>query len=184
MKFDSSTASVAFVVAVLALAVYAAYAGGEGLRPAEEFDEAEVERIVFELVNEERVERGLRPLERNQALDDAAGAHSEDMAEQDYVGHGGVDGSAPLDRYGEHCDGNVGENVANAWHDRNVVYGDDEEVLHLDTEREVAEHLLRKWNESERHRDTMYSDLWSSTGVGVTVGEGNELYAAQAFCSG
>ncbi len=183
MRFDSTTASVAFVAAVLALAAYAAYAGGDGLRPGDRLDTEEVERLVVEIANEEREERGLQPLEHDGGLREAAHLHAEDMAERDYVGHEGSDGSRPLDRYGEACDGTVGENAANTWHDRNIVYGDAEEVMHLDTEREVAEHLVRKWRESEGHRDTLYSELWRSTGVGVSVGEGNELYAAQAFCS-
>lgn len=184
MDLDSTTASVAFVAAVLALAAYAAYAGGDGLRPEDELDAEEVERLVVEIANEERVERGLSPLDHDEELREAAHLHAEDMAERDYVGHDGSNGSRPVDRYGDLCDGSVGENAANTWHDRNIVYGEDEEVMHLDTEREVARHLVRKWMESEGHRDTLFSGLWSSTGVGVSVGEGKELYAAQAFCSG
>lgn len=183
MQVDSAAASAAFVVTVFALAAYAAFAGGDGLTAGDGVDVDDVEALVVDVANEERVERGLEPLEHDPALSDAAARHAGYMAANDHVGHEGSDGSRPLDRYGDVCSGSVGENVANTWHSRNILYGDDE-MMHLASERDVAEHLVRKWMDSERHRETLTAEHWRSVGVAVAEAEGNEVYAAQAFCSG
>ncbi len=57
------------------------------------------------LINRARVDRGVLPLARNAALDQAATAHSKDMVEHNYLDHTGADGSEPqqrADRAGYH----------------------------------------------------------------------------------
>lgn len=69
---------------------------------------------MLELVNQQRSEVGLEPLTLNSQLTDAAQTHSQDMADHDFVGHDGSDGSSPFDRMqqaGYHFS-TAGENVA------------------------------------------------------------------------
>ncbi len=53
---------------------------------------------VIELINQFRVEEGLRPLIVDPRLNSAAQRHSDDMATHDFFGHMGTDGSDPWRR--------------------------------------------------------------------------------------
>jgi len=152
----------------------------------EPLDTEEVERIVVEETNEVRAENGLTRLETNGSLREPARSHSSDMAHNSYVGHEGPEGEPPFERYDD-CtvEGYAGENVASAWYDKNFVYEEAEvPTVHLSSEREVAEHLVRAWTDSEVHRETLLGENWESIGVGVVVTEDDEVLATQAFCSG
>jgi uncharacterized protein YkwD len=174
----------AFLLLVLVVAVgYTAVA-----EPIEDepLDTEEVERIVVEETNEIRAERGLKRLETDGSLRSGARSHSFDMARHGYVGHEANDGELPFERYGECSDGGyAGENVASAWYGKNFVY-DEAEVptLHLSSEREVAEHLVRAWMDSEGHRETLLNEDWEEIGVGIAVTEEDKVLATQTFCSG
>ncbi|MDZ7689413.1 MAG: CAP domain-containing protein [Halobacteriales archaeon] len=174
----------AFLLLVLfAVVGYTAVAGPVTDDP---LDTDEVERLVAEETNELRAENGVSSVETDVSLKSAARAHSSDMARHGYVGHESDDGELPFERY-ELCsaEGYAGENVASAWYGKNFVY-DEAEVptLHLSSEREVAEHLVRAWNDSEGHRRTLLNEDWESIGVGVAVTEDDKVLATQAFCSG
>jgi len=56
-------------------------------------DQEAFEQRVLELTNRVRREAGLPPLKLNDTLRDTARAHAQDMAENDFVGHDGSDGS-------------------------------------------------------------------------------------------
>ena len=53
---------------------------------------------VIRLVNQERTDRGIPPLKRNDALDTAAYGHSQDMGDNDFMSHTGSDGSTFVTR--------------------------------------------------------------------------------------
>jgi len=153
----------------------------------ESLDTGTVEELVIEETNAERVERGIEPVEKNTSLVRPARNHAETMARHGFVGHEAPDGEQTYQRY-EDCTDNggfFGENVANTWYDRNIVYEEaSPSVLHLSDEREVAEHLVRKWMDSKGHRETLLRKDWKDVGVGISVGEKNEVFATQVFCSG
>lgn len=153
----------------------------------ESLDTERVEELVVEETNAERIDRGIQPLEENTSLRRPARNHSDTMARHGFVGHEAPDGEQTYQRYEDCTDkgGFFGENVANTWYDRNIVYEEaSPSVLHLSDEREVAEHLVRKWMDSEGHRETLLRGSWEDIGVGVSVGDKNEVFATQAFCSG
>ncbi len=184
---DEFVPGVTAAVLLLALVGFVGYVALTGPVLDESLDTAEVERLVVEETNEVREEHGAPHVGMNASLREAARDHAADMSRHGYVGHDTPDGEAPVSRYGWCADGGgyFGENVANTWHDRNIVYDEaDVPTLHLSDEREVAEHLVRKWMDSEGHRDTLLNDAWSRIGVGVAVGDDNEVFATQAFCSG
>ena len=171
---------------LVALVVFVGYTAVAGPVDEGSLDTEEVERIVVEETNELRAQNDLRRVETNASLRSTARAHSSDMARHGYVGHESNDGELTFERYDTcNVDGYAGENVASAWYDTNFVY-DEAEVptVHLSSEREVAEHLVRAWNDSEGHRETFLNDDWEKTGVGVAVTEDGKVLATQAFCSG
>lgn len=60
--------------------------------PAQASNPDEIRRVI-ELINQERVRYGVRPLQHDPRLDVASDRHSDDEAEHDFVGHDGTDGS-------------------------------------------------------------------------------------------
>lgn len=60
-------------------------------------DKSEAYKVV-ELINKERIRRGLHPLAVNTQLSRAAQKHKENMAVQDFFDHTGLDGSSPTTR--------------------------------------------------------------------------------------
>lgn len=183
-EFVPGTTTVVLLVALAGVVGYVAVTGPGSLGDGG-LNTSEVERIVVQETNKLRAENGLPPVETNASLSEAARSHASRMARGEFVAHKTPD-SIPYDRYGWCADdgGYFGENVANTWYDRNIVYDEgDVPTLHLSTEREVAKHLVRKWNDSNGHRRTMLNGNWTMMGIGVAVGEQNEVFATQAFCS-
>jgi len=64
-------------------------------------EQAEFEERVVYLTNLARRQVGLPPLKENPRLGIAARGHSQDMADHDYFGHTGSDGSTLADRLNE-----------------------------------------------------------------------------------
>lgn len=58
----------------------------------------ESERIMLELLNKERVKRGLKPLALDTKIREVARAHSKDMFENGYFAHDNLKGESPFDR--------------------------------------------------------------------------------------
>src|SRR6056297_1229223 len=100
---------------VLALVVFVAVAGAHFLSSTDvatakensRLDENRTAHIVHELVNEERAERGLTPLDYDQQLAAIASDHSATMAEQGTVTHSRPDGGAAPGQ----CNGTQAENA-------------------------------------------------------------------------
>lgn len=137
--------------------------GDEGL------DRAEVERHVHDLVNQERQERGLEPLEHDDELREIARGHSEDMAERDYFSHESPEGDRVGDRYeqaGYDDWTTAGENIAYRTVD--------------DSEREIAEGLVDQWVGSDGHRAAILSESYDRQGIGVEI-SGDRAYATENF---
>lgn len=72
------------------------------------------EQKMLELINEERVSRGLKALVMDEKLRQAARAHSKDMFQRGYFSHTNLEGKSPFDRMREADIGFLvaGENLA------------------------------------------------------------------------
>lgn len=86
---------------------------GGGVRPRPECPGGFLQDLV-DLMNEERAQEGLDPLDVDLRLVEMAQAHSEDMAATATLSHTGSDGSTPADRAvaAGFPYSNLGENVA------------------------------------------------------------------------
>lgn len=105
---------------------------------------------LLNLINQERNSHGITGLSYHKALDQAAQAHAEDMAKNNYFSHTGKDGSTPADRairagYGSSW---VGENIAKGTTNPNSIFN--------------------MWMGSAGHRQNMLNPAWKSTGIGVS----------------
>lgn len=122
-----------------------------GFHPENLTIDEDSERKMLELLNNERLSRGLRPLEVDAQIREVARAHSRDMFERDYFAHENPDGKSPFDRMKE---GGIefltaGENLA------------------LAPDVELAHDGLMN---SEGHRENILYPYFKRIGIGVIDG--------------
>jgi len=145
-------------------------------------DEPTVEQEIHEEINDERVDEGLDPLQRDADLRRVARNHSADMVRQEYVGHESPDGVTPADRLSAAGCSAGGENVAQSWVDEPVNV--DGKTIVAENETELAAHLVERWMDSPGHRENILRESFAESGVGVVVTDDNRVYATQKFCVG
>jgi hypothetical protein len=138
---------------------------GDGL------DASAVETHVEDLSDAEREAASVGTTTHDADLAAVARAHSRDMRARDYVNHTNPDGQDPQDRAaaaGIEC--RVGENI----------YQTPRGSL-ADSERALADHVVRSWLDSPGHRRTLLVEGYTRQGVGVAVGD-DGVYVTQLFC--
>ncbi len=103
---------------------------------------------VLALVNNQRQQAGLKPVRLNSSLSAAAQSHSEDMALNDFFGHGGSSGSKVDDRVlaAGYNYALVGENIAAGF--------------------STPESVVQAWMESPSHRQNILHPLLKEMGIG------------------
>jgi uncharacterized protein YkwD len=103
---------------------------------------------LLSLINEFRQQANLSPFELSTILSGAAQAHAEDMVQNSYFDHVGLDGSSPADRAQRagYPSGFVGENIAAG--------------------NELPEAVFEQWINSPGHRDNMLNENYTEVGVG------------------
>jgi uncharacterized protein YkwD len=106
------------------------------------------EKLVFSLINQERVKAGLAPLELDERLTQAARKHTQLMIGNDSLSHQ-LDGEPSLQlRLG----------------DENVRYDHDGENIALDSDIATAHVMLMQ---SPHHRDNILSPQFNAVGIGI-----------------
>ncbi len=154
---------------------------------------ADVEAKIHELVNQERVQRGLRPLAYNARLAAVARGHSDNMAEQGFFNHVNKRGEDPTARavragypvnnpatgaYG------IGENIFQGYTHRGAsMYIEDgvrRVIYSWMTPEEAARDAVEGWMNSPGHRRNMLSPDYVKEGVGVAIDTASEkIYVTQ-----
>jgi uncharacterized protein YkwD len=131
-------------------------------RPATDGDAA-VESQVIALVNKERAKRGdCDPVNGDDALTEAARAHSADMAGGGFLNHKGSDGSSPDDRMrAAGYDDPLSENLARGFRS--------------------AKDVMNGWMDSKNQRNHILDCDARSIGVGVAVADDGTAYWTQNF---
>lgn len=146
---------------VVLLAGVAAWAGLGGAaplgsaRPGSLTSERALAYAVAARINDVRVTRGLRRLTRSQSLEQAAAAHSLEMARDGFFRHESADGGAFWRRVGRYY-GAVGF--------RSWQVG---ETLLWATPTTDAVEVLRDWLNSPHHRAILLGPEWHDIGVSV-----------------
>lgn len=128
----------------------------------------DLELQAFQLLNQKRVENGLKPVVWNDEIAKIARVHSQNMATYNFFSHQGLDGltvDKRADAFGLSNWRKIGENIA-----YNRGYKD------------PVEFAVIRWMQSESHRDNLLSDKWKESGVGVAVApDGKTYYFTQVF---
>lgn len=128
---------------------------------------ANLERMVFELINQKRAENGLLPLIWSVRAAEVARLHSNDMAANNFFGHSGLDGKRVedrADRMGLRSWRRIGENIA-----YNRGYS------------EPAARVVESWMRSPGHRNNILNSRWKETGIGIAVTTSGTYYFTQVF---
>ncbi|MCS6805806.1 MAG: CAP domain-containing protein [Acidobacteriota bacterium] len=130
-------------------------------------DIEQIEQQVFEQVNRQRQALGLHPLQRHDRLDEAARAHSQDMAERRYVSHINPDGYRLIERLrlaGVRSAREIAENVGS-----------------LPPGRDLVERMVQLWMNSSGHRSNIVNPRFKYTGIGVARAADGVFYFTQVF---
>ena len=103
---------------------------------------------VVDLINVERTEANLDPLEIDRQLSEAAQAHTESMANDDFFSHYGIDGSSPFDRISDtgYQYSTAAENIAAGY--------------------QTPEAVVEAWMGSAGHRANILNSDLTEIGVG------------------
>ena len=125
--------------------------------------EAELERAVFDLVNQERAKNGLDALKWAEDLAAVARAHSADMINRGFFSHTNPDGQSPFDRLK-----NAGISYKSAA--ENIAYG-----------QRSAEAVMNSWMNSSGHRANILNKNLKEIGVGAVKNSNGTIYWTQVF---
>lgn len=122
-------------------------AGAENLYSAEE-------KQMLDLINEERVEQGVSPLQFNSLLNEASSAHSREMIENNYFAHGSYDGTSYWQRLQDfsYQSSTTAENIAM--------------TVPFDVQK-AHENLMA----SPGHRTNILNPDYNEIGIGIWVGD-------------
>ena len=134
------------------------------------FDQATaIERIVFELTNEERMANGLLPLAWDAELCRLARQHSEDMGGRGYFDHETPEGLFPKDR--ARAAGLRGFRVIA----ENIAYNKGYE--------NPGAYAVQRWMKSSGHRANILYSSFQSSAIGSYVASDGSVYLTQVFIS-
>lgn len=134
----------------------------------------EVEKLILELVNENRRKTGggiLKDLSWDQMLQTTARNHSDDMLARHFFDHVNPDGLAAADRIALAHRQLVGLTGENIWMQSGYRPAE---------ARKTAELIVKGWMESPAHRENILRPEYTHLGVGLSV-KGDQLRATQNF---
>ncbi|HEY7425480.1 MAG TPA: CAP domain-containing protein [Gemmataceae bacterium] len=150
----------------LALFVVAApFLPAEDKKAAPKFALTKDEQTLLELLNKERAEKELPPLQPNPLLFQAARGHSANMAKQEKMEHI-LDGKNP------------GKRVLAAGYDYGKVA---ENIAVSDGPAAPLPVIVKGWMESKIHRENLLNDKVTETGLGIAKNDKGEVYYTQVF---
>lgn len=129
---------------------------------------AEVERAIYNKVNEERAKAGVSSLTYNDVMQKYARIKSKDMGDNNYFSHEDLSGNLITTQMR-----NDGVSYK-AWGENIAYIGGN---MSADA---LAQQFMTNWMNSSGHRANILSDNFSSIGVGVYK-IGNKVYATQEF---
>ena len=115
------------------------------------------EQQFLELLNQHRAANGRAPVSACTSMNRAAQRHSEDMRDQNYFDHAGLNGSSPGSRACDACF----EGCQSTGFGENIAAGNSD-----------AEATFDQWRSSSGHNANMLSDRYVVVGLGRATGGG------------
>lgn len=137
---------------------------------------AALRELALAQVNAARQEHGLAPLRREDALDEAAQRHAEDMTARGYYGHVSPEGETVFDRYrkaGGSRWRKVAENIARCENCARALQVPPQS-------RTIVAHFQQGWMKSPGHRENILDPGLNRFGFGLAARDG-VIHAVQTF---
>ncbi|MCY4490432.1 MAG: CAP domain-containing protein [Thaumarchaeota archaeon] len=134
---------------------------------------ADLTSMIHDNVNAERTDRGIKQLEWDKTLADAALGHATHLADNKYVSHVDKDGNGPSDR----------ATCYNAEFDSS--YGAGENIVQMSTHKGLeysAQDAVNAWMFSPGHAANIKLPAWTSAGIGIALDDTGIAYVVQMFC--
>jgi uncharacterized protein YkwD len=128
--------------------------------PALAFDRSANEATMLQLVNHVRVSRGLHAVRIAGPLDQAAGAHSQDMIAHDYFAHSSLSGATVATRARS---AGYAVSGCSQWSVGEVI------AWGMST-RGTPQAVFKAWMHSSCHRQIILSKRWRDVGIGCARG--------------
>jgi uncharacterized protein YkwD len=158
------------------------------------YDAQQIEYLVHEYTNQERLNHGLSQLSFDSEIVQIARGHSLDMASRNYFAHETPEGFNPTDRadqYGYSCQKIVGlliytgiaENIFQG-HLFDSYYTVNDVITSYDwmSEEQIAKITVEGWMNSPSHRENILTEIFDREGIGVEITQDHKVYVTQNFC--
>lgn len=137
-------------------------------------DVTTLEHQVNDLINQQRIDNGLKPLVFDSKLVAIAESHSQDMITRNYFAHNTPDGQTSIDRIktsnSQYCNSEnniaMGENIFEG-----SLYGSDD----------FAKYTVNSWMNSPSHKENILERNYVSEGIGIAI-NGNTALVTEDFC--
>lgn len=126
-----------------------------------------MEKEAFDLINLQRLERGLTELKWNQKLSELARQHSENMATNGFFSHFGLNGGL--------VDSRAMEADYSSWKaiGENIAYNKGFE--------NPTSFAVERWMISDGHRKNLLDARWKESGLGVAITKDGKYFFTQIF---
>ena len=163
-----------------------------------QFNGPALEKEIHQLINVERVTRGLAALDWDDRIAKIARDHSEDMASNDYFRHDNLKGQSPTDRgnlAGYPCRKPLGGGTYSYGLAENIfwwtayssyTFGPGGTRYNWMSSTEYAKKAVHWWMGSPGHRKNILTAQYDKTGIGVGFGtaggKDHAVYLTQNFC--
>ncbi|MEP0823868.1 MAG: CAP domain-containing protein [Nitrososphaera sp.] len=156
-------------------------------------DPDELAARIHDLINEERVSRGLAALNWDSKLAGIAERHSEDMAENNYFEHDNLKGQDPTARaeaagydcrknFGSYYTVGIAENIFQAWTYDSITYINGIPFYDWTTLEKLANDVVQGWMGSPGHRQNILDEQYDRQGIGAAIALNDKIYITEDFC--
>ena len=167
--------------------------GNQDVTTQPEININELESEIHVLINNERQNYGLSPLQYDSKLADIARDHSQDMAARNYFDHNNPEGQGPTERAiaagytvykdlggGWYSEG-IAENIFQNWLYDSITYINGIPSYDWSTQSEIASSTVSGWMNSPGHRSNILESSYEKEGIGVAISSDYKVLITQDF---
>lgn len=156
--------------------------GGTVTRPAGPLPLDDARQYVLDLINRDRAEEGLEPVELDDTANRAAQRHSDDMARHGFTAHFGSDGSVPEQRYTEAGGEDMAQENAACFFDGVLRELDPDPLFSPDELEKIEYAFISEVPPNDGHRRNILKPIHNKVGIGLSKPKDiKELCMAQEF---
>lgn len=142
----------------------------------------EARAYVLALVNRDRADEGLNPVERDEVAERAGQRHAEDMSRRGFTAHWGTDGSVPEQRYSEAGGDQMVQENAACFFDGTERELDPDPVFLPEELEKIELAFIGEVPPNDGHRRNILKPAHTHLGVGLAKPKGiQQLCMAQEF---